>query len=338
MGVKLWQSYRLRLRRRRWHIRAWRKRRELSCIYDNTAKIATKDVIVFCTIRNEDIRLPYFLKYYRNIGVNHFIFIDNGSTDDGPNFLKQQPDVSVWQTEASYKDSRFGVDWLNYLLRNYGDSHWCLVVDPDEFFVFPFMDNRPIQALTDWLDASAHRSFSAMLLDMYPKGPMREHAYKKGQNPIEIAQWFDAGNYSYEKNHRFGNLWIQGGPRMRMFFADAPKSAPALNKVPLVKWSKRYAYESSTHMILPRGLNLAYEQNGGERASGILLHTKFLDTFADKAAEEMSRSEHYANSAEYKRYAQELEEMPDLWHRWSEQYINWRQLEILGLMSKGNWA
>jgi len=28
----------------------------------------------------------------------------------------------------------------------------------------------------------------------------------------------------------------------------------------------------------------------------------------------------------------------DLWNNWSEQYINWRQLEILGLMSKGNWA
>jgi len=28
----------------------------------------------------------------------------------------------------------------------------------------------------------------------------------------------------------------------------------------------------------------------------------------------------------------------DLWCNWSEKYINWRQLEILGLMSKGNWT
>ena len=27
-----------------------------------------------------------------------------------------------------------------------------------------------------------------------------------------------------------------------------------------------------------------------------------------------------------------------LWCDWSERYIDWRQLELLGLMSKGNWA
>ncbi|MEZ5687080.1 MAG: glycosyltransferase family 2 protein, partial [Paracoccaceae bacterium] len=41
---------------------------------------------------------------------------------------------------------------------------------------------------------------------------------------------------------------------------------------------------------------------------------------------------------EYRVYAETLSEPPDLWCKWSEKYINWRQLEILGLMSKGNWA
>lgn len=336
--MKVWQSYRLRLRRRRWHIRAFRKRRELSCVQDNLVNIGTKDVIVFSTFRNEGIRLPYFLEYYRNIGVNHFIMVDNDSSDEGPELLKRQSDVTLYHTYASYKNSRFGMDWLNWLMRKHAEGHWCLVVDPDELFVFPFIDNRPIQALTDWLDASSLRSFSAMLLDMYPKGPIKDFTYRPGQNPLEIAQWFDSGNYTYEKNQKFGNLWIQGGVRARSFFSDTPSKAPALNKVPLVKWSKRYAYESSTHMILPRGLNLVYEQNGGERTSGVLLHTKFLGAFEEKALEETGRNQHYANSSEYKRYAQELADTPDLWNRWSEQYINWRQLEILGLMSKGNWA
>ena len=40
-----------------------------------------------------------------------------------------------------------------------------------------------------------------------------------------------------EQNHLYGNLWIQGGPRARgCSFADDPKRAPALNKIPLVKW------------------------------------------------------------------------------------------------------
>ena len=253
-------------------------------------------------------------------------------------YLADQPDVSVWQTKASYKKSRFGVDWLNWLMIKHAHGHWCLTVDPDEFLIYPFCDTRPLRALTDWLDASSIKSFSAMLLDMYPKGRLDAHPYQQGQNPIEIAGWFDSGNYTMSRNRLFGNLWIQGGPRARVFFADQPENAPALNKVPLVKWDKRYAYVSSTHMLLPRGLNQVYDEWGGEKASGVLLHAKFLDTFTSKAAEELSRGQHYSASVEYKAYAESLKDDPDLWCKWSEKYINWRQLEILGLMSKGNWA
>jgi len=162
--------------------------------------------------------------------------------------------------------------------------------------------------------------------------------YMPGQNPIDTACWFDSGNYTINKNKKFGNLWIQGGPRARVFFPDEPEKAPALNKIPLVKWDRRYTYISSTHNLLPRGLNLVYDEWGGEKASGVLLHTKFLNTFSAKAQEELERNEHYQASIEYQAYAERLAEHPDLWCKWSEKYINWRQLEILGLMSKGNWA
>ena len=120
--------------------------------------------------------------------------------------------------------------------------------------------------------------------------------------------------------------------------ANFTEAAPALNKIPLVKWHRAYTYVSSTHSLLPRGLNLVYDEWGGEKASGVLLHAKFIDTFPEKAREEIERRQHYAASHEYKAYAAKLSDNPELWCKWSEKYINWRQLEILGLMSKGNWA
>ena len=54
--------------------------------------------------------------------------------------------------------------------------------------------------------------------------------------------------------------------------------------------------------------------------------------------QELARGQHYAESHEYRAYREGLKDQPDLWCKWSEKYINWRQLEILGLMSKGNWA
>jgi hypothetical protein len=328
----------LRLQRKRWRIRAFRKRRELKPVKRRTGLVKPDDILVFSTLRNERTRLPYFLKYYRDLGVDHFFFVDNDSNDSSREYLSEQPDVSVWTTRHSYKSSRFGVDWLNWLQMKYAHGHWTLTVDVDEFLVYPFCDTRPLRALTDWLDASAIRSFGAMLLDMYPKGKISETPYQAGQNPFEIATWFDSGNYLIRKNKEFGNLWIQGGPRARMFFKDAPDSAPAMNKIPLVKWDRNYAFVSSTHMLLPRGLNYVYEKRGGEKASGCLLHAKFLDTFGAKATEELERGQHYADSQEYIAYHEALKDEPEMWCKWSEKYINWRQLEVLGLMSKGNWA
>lgn len=336
--MKAIRRYRLRLERKKYLLRAWRKGRGLRPVADRTGGIRRGDVLCFVTLRNERARLKYFLSYYRDRGVSHFLIVDNDSTDGSREMLAEQPDCSVWTTPDSYKRARFGMDWINHLLRRHGHDHWCLVVDPDEFLVYPFSDTRPLPALTDWLDASSIKSFGAMLLDMYPKGPITAQTYAEGQNPFDIACWFDTGNYVIRRNWDYGNLWIQGGPRARSFFAEQPARAPALNKIPLVRWQRHYAFASSSHMLLPRGLNLVYDEWGGEKTSGVLLHAKFLDTFPEKAAEELGRKQHYAASAEYRAYAAGLNENPDFWTKWSEKYINWRQLEILGLMSKGNWA
>lgn len=337
--MRLIARYRLRVERKYRRIRALRKAfMELARVADRTQAIRPGNLLLFCTLRNERVRLPWFLRYYRTMGIDHFLFVDNGSDDGSREYLAEQPDASVWTATASYKRAHFGVDWLNALQSRYGHGHWTLVVDPDEFLVYPFCDTRPLRALTDWLDASSIKSFGAMLLDLYPRGPVDTALYREGTDPIEIARWFDPGNYVIQRNPRYGNLWIQGGPRARAFFADEPARAPALNKIPLVKWQRSYTYVSSTHALLPRGLNLVYDEFGGEKTSGILLHAKFLHTFAAKASEEMKRRQHYAGSREYRAYARSLHEKPQLWCDWSEKYINWRQLEILGLMSKGNWA
>jgi hypothetical protein len=151
----------MRLRRKRRVIRCLRKSRELTSVQDNTSAIRPGDILLFSTFRDEGIRLPYFLKYYRDRGVGHFLFVDNDSSDGTRELLAGQPDISVWHTGHSYKSSRFGTDWMNYLLRRYGHDHWTLTVDPDEFLVYPFCDTRPLQALTDWLGASSIKSFGA---------------------------------------------------------------------------------------------------------------------------------------------------------------------------------
>lgn len=332
------QSYRLRLRRKRLLWRAWRKGFGLAPIADRTSAIRPGAVLLFTCFRNEALRLPYFLSYYRARGVSHFLMVDNGSTDGGAAYAAGAEDVSLWQAAGRYSAARYGMDWLGALLARHGTGHWCLTVDPDEFLVYPFCDTRPLPALCDWLDDLGQRAFAAQLLDMYPEGPLGQAVLAEGEDPFQKARHFDAGNYQIRRNPTLGNLWIQGGPRGRLLFAEDPAHQPALNKIPLVKWTRGFAYVSSTHMLLPRGLNRVYEEWGGEKASGCLLHAKFFDGLAAKTAEELQRGEHHGQSREYRAYARALAEGQSFWNRASETYVNWRQLEILGLMSKGNWA
>jgi hypothetical protein len=326
------------MERRRLQLRAIRKRGELTPVVNRTRQIGPGAILAFCTIRNEKPRLRYFLDYYRALGVGHFFFVDNGSDDGGPQMLAAEPDVSVWHTDAWYRDSRFGTDWLNWLKMRYAHRHWTLTLDPDEFLVYAFSDTRPLPALCHWLDQSGIRSFGALLLDMYPRGQLDHRRYQEGQNPFELASWFDPGNYVMTPNPKYGNLWIQGGPRARVYFDESPEQAPSLNKIPLVKWDRKYVFVSSTHMLLPRGLNHVYDRAGGEKASGCLLHAKFLDSMVEKAAEEVTRRQHFAKGREYDAYYAKGQGETGLWCEWSERLIGWRQLEMLGLMSKGNWA
>lgn len=333
----LWTAYKLRWRRRRYLARALSKRYQLRNLQDRTKAIAPGAILGFATMRNEIARLPHWLGHHRALGVAHFLIVDNASTDGTTELLAAQPDVSLWHTKDSYRLSRFGVDWLTALMMRYGHGHWCLTCDADEELLIPYADTRDLGALTGWLDQIGQPSMGALMLDLYPRGPLRDAPYLPGSDPTEALPFFDAHNYTINPQPRLQNICIQGGPRARTFFATEPRRAPTLSKVPLIKWNRRFAYVSSTHSALPRRLNHVYAQDGSEKISGILLHTKFLNTIVQRSAEERARGEHFANSDLYETYYLALEANPTLWCPKSTRYHGWRQLEAMGLMSRGGW-
>ncbi len=307
-------------------------------IHDRTRAIGENDIIAVVVLRDEAPRIPYFLSYYRRLGVNHFLFVDNGSTDGFRDLVAAEPDCSVWYTEDSYKHANFGEHWANYLLRRYGTDHWCLRIDVDEFLVHPHYDTRNLHELTAHLDETGKLSFFTLLLDMYSQGPLDEAIYTVGQDPLEVCPWFDPYGYCQWKMP-MGDWWIQGGVRRRVFYSNGHVgAAPALNKFPLVKWRRYYSYISSTHFLTPRRLNRPHYAQG-LAPTGCLLHFKHFASFRTKVEEELERKEHYNESAEYKLYAAGLtqEEKLVLWNPASARFTGWEQCVDLGLMSLGRW-
>jgi hypothetical protein len=338
MGLgQIVMAYRMRWKRRRFLWRIWRKRHQIRPVTDRSGQIGADQILCFATIRNEMARLPYFLQYYRALGVGHFLIVDNASDDGSAAFLADQPDVSLWHSAHAYRLARFGMDWLGWLQWQYGHGHWCLTVDADELLTFPYADRRDLGDLTRHLDARGITSFGAIMLELYPKGPINAVSHDPASDPLQTLCWFDADNYREKPHPVYQNLWVQGGVRDRVFFQQQPQRAPTLSKVPLVRWHWRHVYVSSTHQMLPRRLNHVFDRQNDSRVTGVLLHTKFLPDIVPKSAEEIIRRQHFENSDLYTAYHQILAQGPDLWCDASCRYEGWEQLTALGLMSKGEW-
>jgi hypothetical protein len=330
--------YKLRLRRLRLLLRSWRKRGQLTPARDRTAAIRPGAILAFACVRDEALRLPWWLAHHRRLGVDHFLIVDNASTDGTAELLAAEPDVSLWTTPDSYKRSRFGIDWVTALMMRHAPGHWCLTLDADELLVYPHHDTRDLGALTHWLDRTGREAMGAAMLDLYPRGRLGAAAHAPGEDPVATLPWFDAGNHMAVVQPKLRNRWMQGGVRARRFFAAEPRRAPTLSKIPLVRWRRGYAYVTSTHVLLPRRLNETYARDGGEAPTGVLLHTKFLPNVLAKSAEEKHRRQHFENSDLYQGYYDALIGDPVLWCERSTRYAGWRQLDELGLMGDGGWA
>ncbi|MCJ8333578.1 MAG: glycosyltransferase family 2 protein [Epibacterium sp.] len=336
--ISLGQVYHLRWKRRRLLWRCLRARREMQPVNLQLDHIRPDAILAVVVLRNEAVRLPYFLEYYRSLGVDHFLMVDNGSDDGSTDILTAQGDVSLWNTRACYRDARFGLDWSGWLLMRYGHGHWCLTLDVDELLTYPGVQDHGVRDLTKVLAAEGRDGFGAMMLDLYPKGALGAQDYAPGQDPTEVLMGFDAEPYRAQRQAPMGNLWLQGGVRERVFFQHNPQSSPTLNKLPLVRWNRRFAYTNSTHSLLPRHLNTLYNGPLGQNApSGVLLHSKFLPDVIAKSEEDTLRQQHFHNPPKFIPYYAAIASAPDLWHRQTQVYDGPDGLETLGLCKAPDW-
>ena len=286
------------------------------------------DVLIAGVVRNERLRLPWFLTHHRNLGVDRFLLIDNASSDGTTDYLLAQDDVCLFHTAEPYSQSNCGVSWTNQILRDYAIGHWTLILDADELFIFPGFETTGLDRFLGHLDSRNFDAVVAPLLDMYPRGPLSRTGYVAGAPLPEACPYFDGHGYEFTAPAPpEPRVPLRGGPRHRLFWTGAGWDfpSPVLKKIPLVKWRRDLALLASTHIL--SGAQIA-------DVSGILLHFKFLQDFAQAAATEARRQEHFRGARQYAAYSDVLSANPDLcaWWDGSVRFRDSRQLLSLGLM------
>lgn len=309
--------------------------KNLRLVRDNTKKITSKDILLFAVMKNEAHRLSFFLDYYRKLGVNHFLLVDNGSSDHFSDVVSECDDITTFFTNASYKESNYGMHWCNHLLLKYGCGHWCMTCDPDEFIIYPHIETRDLRDLTAYLDSIRESSFFTVMIDMYSDTAVEESYYSEGEDPLKVCPYFDSTGYTKSYNNNFRNIFIQGGVRKRLLYNQNPSKAPALNKVPLIKWASHYAYVESMHMAIPRRINSVFSD---PKTTGALLHYKFISQLINKVREEETAQQHWDNSSEYQKYGEAIKQRTLLYDpSVSVRFEDWRTLARHGLINLGEW-
>lgn len=285
--------------------------------------IVKDDVLLITCVRNEQLRIDFFLDFYFNLGVDKALIIDNDSDDDTLDRLFTKRNTYVFTTKQSYAESACGINWINVLLDKYARGHWVLVADADEQFIYPDFDKIKLTNLADYLDSHEFTAIAAPMLDMYSKGAIALTDYQPKEPFLASCNYFDGEGYDFDEN----GFIARGGPRHRLFWQNRGRNhqSPYLFKIPFFKCKDGLKLEKSTHYI--QGVTLS-------DISGLSLHFKFFQDFIENANIESKRKEHFEDARQYIAYAEVLNESDGL-TAFSENSVkleNVEQLIDLGYM------
>ena len=240
------------------------------------------DILAFITVFNGIEYLEWFLAYYRKLGVAHFFFCDNGSTDGTFEYLLTQPDVSLFSNKTSFAASACGVFWTNHLMRRFGVGHWCLHLDMDEALVFPgHAEGRSLRDFTIYLDSRGFEATTGCMVDIFPDA-LGDNLI---ENPFEESCFIDT-DYVWMRNELPPYHFVKGGVRSRVTGRSL-----MMTKAPLVKMRADLAYIANNHQLSHAVI---------ADVSVVLLHYKFIGAFRDRVDEAVDRQEHFQGARFYR--------------------------------------
>ena len=260
-------------------------------------------------IKDEYLRLPYFLQHHRKMGVDRFFIIDNGSTDGSRDYVLDQPDCHVLSCAGNHFQSNVTPPlWCNAVRNTYCEGHWCVSLDADELLAFPHDENVSLQALCEFLDGRGEDAVETLMLDMYAEGPVRQFKYKRGDHFLKHFPYFDPA-LGYETPIEGQNPPVLTFSRFRerAFWSGEHKrqQLPCITKVGLVKWRHGMNYGVAQHVLTSGKFS-------GVR--GLLLHFKFFPGFFDTSTRDIENNKNFREKtlSEREAYIDAMRRNPNL--------------------------
>jgi Glycosyl transferase family 2 len=254
------------------------------------------ELLVISVVRNGELHVNSFLDHYRSMGVRHFVFLDNSSTDRTVEMLCMQNDVTVLQTDAPY--NKYENTMKRYLAERFSPDRWNLCADIDELFDYPFSQSLSVRDFLRYLNTSNYTAVVAQMLDMFADIPLAELQSEPGDMLKEKYLFYDISCIEKEDY-----LWSErSNPNIKMHWGGIRKmvfgTINGLTKAALVFMDGKVKPFITWHHV--KGARMA-------DISCLLRHYPFVSSFYVKV-EEAVRTGRYGMRVtdEYKTYSQRL--------------------------------
>lgn len=199
-------------------------------------------------IYNEDWFLPHFLKHHRALGVEHFVFFDDSSTDRTREILMEQDDCTILVTDDSERPRLGLMQRLigNFALERFPKDTWALHLDVDELMILP-PGFASIAEVGRYLDQRGQKCTMAAMIDFYPER-LSDRFYDP-LGPLEGCPYFDRDPVFKWFPDRPRPRIVAAGPRPRLLmklakqypdkikeiYGDKPYRVAKTWKVPIIK-------------------------------------------------------------------------------------------------------
>lgn len=288
--------------------------------------VSPGDVVLIALVRNGSYYLDPFFRHYRAMGVKHFVFIDNGSTDGTIDRIKAEPGTVIDQCPlplAEYEDLI-----RQYPAQTYGKGRWCLYVDMDEMLDFEGRARIGIRGLVHYLEAQGYTALVAQMLEMFPKSSLAEAGAMPYAEALEAFLYFDISSVRKQDyhsseipfsallaNNTLSNDAVQfafGGVRGKVFGEDC-----CLTKHPLVFNGPEVT--PAPHPHLSSGVRVA-------DMTAVIKHYKFANKLAERDAASLANGD-LAHGEDVRRMAV-VKQNPDV-SLFSLDARRWNRVELL---------
>ena len=69
-------------------------------------RLTKEQAVVLCLVKDGEVFIEDFIRYYQSIGFDHIVLLDNGSTDGTIEKAKEFAGVTVMQTHSEFKKNK----------------------------------------------------------------------------------------------------------------------------------------------------------------------------------------------------------------------------------------